>query len=466
MKLRRRLFASHVLIAAAGAVVTTVCALISFHGYVVKSDRADLSARTAALAATLAEWLEAGDRRHLELIVQRYGAQEDLWIRVIAPDGTLLATSEHEADRQVDDWRRVPGITGALAGRPEEGIARGVASSDERIYEAQPLVRDGRMLGVVRVSRTLESLHQQDLRAVRTALLALLAVLAVAVVASFYIVRLLVSPIARMRDFAAGIGAGRFGTSLAVQADDEIGELTRSLNAMSARLADIDRERRTFLARASHELRTPVTNVHASLEALESGAAEDPLLRRQFLNTSLGETRRMTRLLGTLLDLGQLEGGVSAIERRAVDLPALLARTLASLRARAEAAGVTFSTSLDEELRPEGDPDRLQQVLFNVLDNALRYAPGGTICVRLHRDGPSACLAISDSGPGFSPGDLPRIFDHFYVGRDPHAGGGTGLGLAIARKIVEAHGGTIAAHNARDGGAVVEIELPLGAAVA
>ncbi|MEO8213667.1 MAG: HAMP domain-containing sensor histidine kinase [Myxococcales bacterium] len=461
MKLRARLFVSHVGIVTAGATVTAACALLSLHRYVVTADRADLAARTIALSASVTDQLEQGDERRVATVVSRYGAQADIWIRVIAPDGTLKASSSLESDGAIANWKDVSGVEAALAGEVSEGIAPGVGSADDRLFVAAPLIRDGRQLGAIRVSRTLAGLKQQDRATLLAVLVALLGVIAAAATGSRYLSRALAAPITRMRDFAVSIGEGHLGRRVNVDSDDELGELGGALNLMSARLGTLDEERRTFLARASHELRTPVTNVQASLEALEGGAADIPELRRKFLATALLETTRMASLVRQLLDLGELEAGVTGVELRVLDLRRLIEQVVQAMAVRFQTAAVTVEVSLQAVAPAQGDPDRLKQVLLNVLDNALRFSPRDSkVRVSLGSDDGTTVIVVADEGPGFSPEDLPRVFDQFFSSQTSHGSRGAGLGLAIARRITEAHGGELSAANAPTGGAVVTIRLP------
>ncbi|MEP6655062.1 MAG: ATP-binding protein, partial [Myxococcales bacterium] len=278
---------------------------------------------------------------------------------------------------------------------------------------------------------------------------------------SRYLSRALAAPITRMRDFAVSIGEGHLGRRVNVNSDDELGELGGALNLMSARLGALDEERRTFLARASHELRTPVTNVQASLEALDDGAADIPELRRKFLATALLETTRMASLVRQLLDLGELEAGVTGVELRVLDLRRLIDQVVQAMAVRFQTAGVIIEVLLQATATTQGDPDRLKQVLLNVLDNALRFSlRDGRVRVSSGSDDGATVIVVADEGPGFLPDDLPRVFDQFFTSQTSHGSRGAGLGLSIARRITEAHGGELSAANAPTGGAVVTIRLP------
>lgn len=461
MRLRTRLFLTHASLTAASIVIVGACAIWFWARYVVSSTQADLSARATALSANVTDWLERNDRSRVETIVRRYGAQEDVWLRVIDPDGHLIATSSPRDDRHIGDWRGVPGVSEALAGRDWQGVGRGVNSTDERIIEARPLMRNGHSYGVLRIARTLASVRARQRWSFGAMAAMLAGALALCTLVSLWLARALSKPVDRMRATAAAIGRGEFGHRVGETRDDELGELGRAIDTMSARLASLDDDRRAFLARASHELRTPLTNVVATLEALESGAGDEPQLRARFTKTALDEVRRLAHLVESMLDLGRIEAGVTEIERRPVDLEDMLLHTVEPLVARFAAANVTLERRLAHGVWCDGDPQRLQRVVLNILDNALRHTPAGrTVIVSLRREGPDASIEVRDGGEGFDPAGAAHAFDEFFAANRGSAHGGSGLGLAIARRIVDAHGGHIAASNAPDKGGIVTVTLP------
>jgi signal transduction histidine kinase len=161
------------------------------------------------------------------------------------------------------------------------------------------------------------------------------------------------------------------------------------------------------------------------------------------------------------LDLGQLEAGVSTVEKRSVDLQRLVYGAVQAMTVRFHLAKVAVSLDAAEVPAVAGDPDRLQRAFINVLDNALRHSsPDRAVQVTIRASDRAVNISIGDEGPGFSTTDLPRAFEQFYTGVDVRGGKGTGLGLAIARRIIDAHQGSITAANRPEGGAIVTVSLP------
>jgi signal transduction histidine kinase len=461
MTIRNRLLVTYLALTGTGMLILAGTTLLSFQRYFLASVRADLAARATAISESVSDWLEQGNEARAEVVARRYGAQEDISVRIFAPDGRLLASSEGR-DRELDlRVRDVSGVAEALAGRRTRGEANTAVDEGHRLFEAVPLERAGRPLGALRVSRKLGEFRRQMLNASLTVFALLAVVFAVATLVSIRLARQLASPIQKMRDLAVALGQGRFGERILLRRDDELGQLATELNHMGEQLAALDEERRAFLASASHELRTPISNVKVTLDALESGAADDPGLRERFLRTAVEETNRMAGLIHDLLDLGRLEAGVAAIDRQSTDVRYIVDRLVRAMEPRLREADI--GVELDLRDAPVSiDTERVLQALFSVFDNALKFAPAGsTVRIRTWIEEGHAMLSISDKGPGISPAHLPRVFDQFFTADPARPRGGTGLGLAIARKIVEAHGGSISVTSEIGAGATFTVALPL-----
>ncbi len=219
---------------------------------------------------------------------------------------------------------------------------------------------------------------------------------------------------------------------------------------------------RQFVADASHELRTPLALIRANAEVIEREELVDPP-GKPLLADIVAEAGRLGRLVGELLALASSDATDLTIERQRLDLGVLARDTVREAGALAAERGVEVVAAVDAPVIIEGDPDRLVQLVTILLDNALDHSPtGGRITVSARRVGVMAVLVVEDDGPGVAPADRERIFEPFArLPGDRRAGSaGTGLGLAIARRIVSAHGGTIAVEDAPGGGARFVARLP------
>lgn len=359
------------------------------------------------------------------------------------------------------DGRVVADLSGGAVGRslPESVLAQGV-----------PLLLDGRQIGTLLNLRpmgvTLDSQGQAFLTRVRQSLVwAGVLAGALALALGLFLSRWLTAPLRRLSQAAAAIAAGDLSQQVTVNGAAEIVELGQAFNRMASSLREAETLRRNLMADVAHELRTPLTVIQGNLQAMLDGVY--PLDQAQ-IATLYDETRLLTRLVEDLRELALAEAGQLRLERKPVDLVALARAAINSFAPAAEASHITLELMLPPaldgvSLHVTGDPDRLAQVVRNLLSNALQHTPsGGRVSVRLEPAEKQVRLIVSDTGSGIAPEDLPHIFDRFYRGDKSRSrrGGGAGLGLAIARQLVLAHGGTITVHSQPGQGATFTVTLP------
>jgi signal transduction histidine kinase len=239
--------------------------------------------------------------------------------------------------------------------------------------------------------------------------------------------------------------------------DDEVGHMVSSINAMLGRLEGAFGEQRKFTADASHELRTPLAVISGHIEMLRDVEMGEPE-REEELALISDEVGRMGRLVDDLLALARLEAGAPT-PHQPLEVTSLLEEAAARGRGLGDR---TLKVSVAPDLWVDGDPDQLMQAFLNLVSNAVAHtSDGGAIKLSATSNGASVCIVIADDGVGIRPEELPRVFDRFYRAQGPRSGngGGSGLGLAITRRLVELHGGTIAATNRPEGGAAFTIRL-------
>ncbi len=265
-----------------------------------------------------------------------------------------------------------------------------------------------------------------------------------------FLARGMTSPLREMARAASVMAKGDYSRRVTATSRDEVGHLAVAFNQMAADLDEVDRMRRDLVANVSHELRTPISALQVVLENLIDGV-EPP--QPETLHAMLGQVERLGRLVAQLLDLSRLESGAVPLQKQRVEARSLLEEAARDTQFKAQTATKNVHVELSVEpdrLSLEADPERVHQVLANVLDNAMRHSPdGGRIEVAARADDGAVRIEISDEGPGIDEDEASRLFERFY--RSDHARstneGGTGLGLSIARWIVELHGGEIEAQN-------------------
>jgi two-component system, OmpR family, sensor histidine kinase BaeS len=261
-----------------------------------------------------------------------------------------------------------------------------------------------------------------------------------------------------LMDAADHVAAGRYETRVGEVPSPQLRRLAASFDQMTERLETNERRRRELLADVAHELRTPLQAIRGSVEGMLDGLypTDDVHLRPVLERTEL-----MARLLDDLRTLSMAEAGVLELHREPV-LPRAIAEDGAkAFRESADRRGVTIDVLVgqDAPTSVDADPERLDEILANLMTNAIRHARAdGRVTVRVAGDGGrTVVFEVEDDGPGIPPEQLPHVFDRFVTTADA---GGTGLGLAIAKRLVEAHGGTIEATSAPTGGTLVRFEIP------
>jgi signal transduction histidine kinase len=287
----------------------------------------------------------------------------------------------------------------------------------------------------------------------------------IALVVARWLARGMTQPLRDMAAAAHRMETGDYTTRVHTRSRDEVGQLATAFNRMSAELENLERSRRDLLANVSHELKTPITAIRAHLENLLDGV-EDP--DPHTLQVMLAQTERLGRLIEQLLELSRLESGELPLQREDLALAPLVTQVLSEIEVARSDRGVAVDSELPDDLPAvDADPERVHQVLFNLLDNAVRFTPsGGAVTVSAHRQNGSVEVQVADTGVGIPQEHLPRLFERFYRA-DParsREDGGTGIGLAIARSVVEAHGGHISAVSEPGKGSVFTFDLPVASA--
>ena len=273
----------------------------------------------------------------------------------------------------------------------------------------------------------------------------------------------LTAPLQRLAAAARAVAGGALGQQVKVEGSAEVAEVSHAFNEMTAALEEGEKLRQDLMADVAHELRTPLSVLQGNLRALLDDVY--PLERAEIARL-YDETRLLSRLVDDLRELAQAEAGQLSFNLQITDVVNVLQATVVNFEPAAESEGVHLTAEVTDGLPPVlADPDRLAQVLRNLLINALRHTPeGGQVTVSTATTGDVVEVAVTDSGEGIAPQDLPHVFDRFYRAdrSRSRAGGGAGLGLAIVRAIVEAHGGQVSAVSDGPGrGSTFRFTLPV-----
>ena len=412
------------------------------------------------LGAESDDAFESSDFSSLPSLVRRYVAETGGRVVMVDAAGRSVVDSSSLSGPSRQFSSR-PEIAAALAGRFSSGARPSATLGASIAYVAIPIRHEGEVLGAVRVSYPSTTVDSRT-RGVWVQLVSLDAiVLAVVATAGWFVARGLGRPIQRLESAADSLASGDLGARLPVaKGPADLVRVTTTFNTMAARLQTLVESQRSFLADASHQLRTPLTALRLRIDAVadSGGAPSDDLL------AAMAEVDRLAELVDALLSLARLDA--SAGEIVGVDVGAVVAERVATWLPLAEERdlGLTVDDRSEGAVADVVDGG-LEQILDNLIANAADHAPPhSAVVVSVTATGDGVAVAVTDEGPGVTDAHLGRMFDRFW--RGPNAvDGGSGLGLPIVLRLAEASGGGVTARLRPEGGLVVEVRLrrsPLG----
>jgi two-component system OmpR family sensor kinase len=401
------------------------------------------------------------DLSYLADVSLQFSAQLETRLRFLDAQGTVLVDSQQAA--QGMDLSDDPLVTQALGGQYASRTDE--IDGETTMVVVLPVFVEDRLLGLVYLDQPLSDVAAvlDDVRA--RLLLSTIIALFLSAIVGLALSQAIARPLRQLTVVAGAVAEGQFDQEVPVRSRDEIGRLSRAFNDMTTRLRAARQMQTDFVADVSHELRTPLTSMKGMVETLRDGAIDDPQVRDRFLETAENETDRLIRLVNDLLLLSRVDSEALNLQRQSTHLLQLVLATVERLRPQAEARGLGLSVESDSSIPLVWiDADRIQQVLVNLLDNAIKFSqPGDTVTVKVAPGpGHSAQVQVCDQGIGIPAPDLPHIGQRFYRADKTRsrAAGGSGLGLAIAQSLVQAHGGRLWLESQVGEGTVVSFTLP------
>lgn len=328
----------------------------------------------------------------------------------------------------------------------------------------RPITVSGKVVGWIASTPPTTITRQADVRffdeQVRTAWRIAALALIVAAIVAVMLARSMVAPLKRLAETTHQLAAGNFHVRVPVDSRDEMGQLGEDFNRLAHALGKNEQMRRNFMADVSHELRTPLAILRGELEAIEDGVRT---LTPSSLTSLQTEVATLTKLVDDLHQLSMADIGALAYRKSEIDVAEVVRRSLDAFRERFADKGIDITVSADQLAMMFGDPDRLNQLFNNLLENSYRYTDmGGRLDVTCRLNGPTIVLDFQDSAPGVPESEVPFLFDRFrrMESSRNRASGGSGLGLAICKSIVEAHDGQVEAKASPTGGLWMSVRLP------
>jgi two-component system, OmpR family, sensor kinase len=470
MRLRRRLVATMIVLVALGLAVVDLITLSALHSDLYT--RVDNQLNTAT--QLVSRFVVYADERGFAVTPQALESRvsPDIYVEIVDADGAVLLARPSGSKKTVDPPpalpehldRHVGPLRSGAGGNPSASRGFNVGSNHGPEYRVLATSLPGRTL-VVATPLTLEDATLTSLRNIEIAVsVGLLVALAILMTV---IIRFGLRPLEGMAQDADAIAAGDLTRRVTPsEGDGEVARLGRALNGMLSQIEVAFSERalseeklRSFLADASHELRTPLTSIRGYAELLRKGALDDEASRDRALARIEKEAARMGELVGDLAILAR-EGEEPEPERARVDLAALAADVVADARTIDAHRPIEMTSS--GEVPVAGDGARLEQMVHNLVGNALTHTPPGTpVSVGVVRHGDSVVLTVRDEGPGMSADDASHVFDRFYRGDGTPREGGSGLGLFIVATLARSFGGQARVATAVGEGSTFEVVLPV-----
>ncbi len=324
-------------------------------------------------------------------------------------------------------------------------------------FSPYPLFLGGKRIGTIEMkflSRDRGQLFVQ--RSNRFLIISFLVMGGIAILASLFVSRRLTLPLKKLVEQTMAIRRGELTSRTEIASGDELGKLSHAFNEMADDLELQESLRRKLIANVAHELRTPLAAMRGELEGMIDGVLE---LDDDQLRSLYEETGRLRAMLDGIDDLTQAQASSLTLEKQHVELAGFLGNIGERFRTRAVGEGVRIRVQVEEDTVAWADPDRLSQIVINLLDNAIRATPEkGTVTLRSGRVENDTFIEVSDNGGGISDEEMPHIFERFFRG----SGGGLGLGLTIVRELVDAHGGVITVNSEVGKGTKVRVTIPSG----
>jgi len=469
--LRARLIVSHILPLLLIAPVVGFALVYIMETQVVLASLSHDLAQQAALTADLAReqpaiWSNSAEAHRF---VTFYSVRSQSSVMLFDAEGNLLAASDPAYSGQLGQPSDLSRLSAALAGEQQIYVDYTRRVQAEIIQVLVPVVGpDQQIMGVVRVSQYLSGVQDQLIRLRYLVAGVLAGALLLAVVVGMVLALNLSRSLQRVTDAIYGVTSGREWKTLPEQGPEEIRTLLRAFNTLVDRLRGMEEARHRLLANLVHELGRPLGALQSALQALRSGADEEPELRRDLLEGMDAQVGRLRPLLDSLTDLHDQVLGSLELNVQPIPLGDWLRQTVSPWREAALDKGLGWQAEIPDTLPTlDIDPDRMAQALGNLLSNAIKYTPAGTVSVEACTSDSQVEIVVADTGIGIAPSEQKRIFEPFYRSqREKRFPQGMGLGLSIAQDLVSAHGGRLDVESVPEKGSRFTIWLPAHAGTA
>ena len=461
--LRRRWLINTIGVIFALGLVCVSAVTASYAAYYYGNMQYDLEKRAVSSTSYFAENTKQDYEdfyRACILYARTYEARDRIEVQFIDSSGELIATSY---GRWGDESPTTPEITEAMSTRWCKPFVGNDPVTGEHIMAiSSPLIySNGEVIGVFRFVTSTRLLDRQIFLVAVISMLVLCVILVVVLLTSGYFMRSIMLPVAEITEKAKRIANGSYGAQIQTPYDDEIRELADTINEMSTKISQNEKMQAEFISQLSHELRTPLTVINGWSETLLADEAMDDDTR-QGMKIISSEAKRLTGMVTELLDFTRMQDGRMTLNVEPTDIRGEFEDTVYMYSSRLAQDGIRLDYLENNDEIPEipCDGQRMRQVFLNVLDNAAKHGRDGKrIEASMSLEGDNVVVRIRDFGPGIPEDELGLVKKKFYKGSSKARG--TGIGLAVCEEIMQLHNGSLTLENAKGGGTLVTISLPV-----
>lgn len=412
--------------------------------------------KTADADALYEQLVESGRENNARMLI--LNADGTVWVDSLSElNGVRLGHGEVTdiTSRQMDrshGFHRID--NGGITLTPGEWIG----------YYTSAVTSNSECIGIVMMISSLSDLTQSLTEIQNNIIVFFVVVLVIVLLVGLYFSSVITHPINELNNLMQQTARTGFAVRANPRGNDEISQLGRTFNMMSEKLQNMDQMRNDFISNASHELKTPLSAMKILIESILHQESPDMAMTKDFLGDINQEIDRLSAIVGDLLTIVRFDSRSEKMHMETIALDELVFDTLSRLSPIADHAGITVEPFCDELCFVNGDPIKLQQVIYNLVDNAIKYTPsGGNVQVKLYTDHKRAVLEVADNGIGIPPDNVAHLFERFYrVDKArSRSTGGTGLGLSIVQSIVHLHDGDIDVESLDNKGSIFRVYLPL-----
>jgi len=393
---------------------------------------------------------------------QKFSYKDKVEVSVINKYGTIMYSSlgyDASSNANMEDYRA------AFAGDDKEAVRVMTLSTGERVMALTrqlPTEYENELPRALRFVVSLELVNSRVYQSYAVVLLICTAIVAIALATSMYFIRNIVGAVRKIESQTSLIAQGNFDVRITKKYNDEIGELTDSINNMADELGKIDKMKYDFISTVSHELRTPLTAIKGWGETLLTIGTENSELNEKGLRVIVDETSRLSNMVEELLSFSKMQGDRFRMVFRETDLIAKLNEAYYIFKDRAEREGKELEYDVSHSaFVTMADGERIKQAFVNIIDNAIKYtSQGGKVCVTAECYEQFISVTVTDTGRGIPAEDLPYVLNKFYKGANSLSGS-SGIGLAVANEVIKQHNGILKIDSVLNEGTTVHITIPL-----